>query len=246
MASAVVVQAGDGQVFQFPTRAEAREFQAAAKDAGGTAVELIPAAPPAARTLYDIETHLAALVDTEEMVPAEREEEYRLELERTLSEVVEKRDRVGQFRLHLVSQIELAKAERRRLEDREALYQRALDKLDGYLTWIIDGLGLDAKGKRKNLDGKALTLGLHGCKKRVEVTDEEAVPAKYKRVTVTLPAATWELMMDSLDLELREQVLGEVTTPKADVNRTLAYTDLAAEVAIPGFSLVGGTYVEVK
>ena len=243
MASAVVVQAGDGQVFQFPTPAEAREFQAAAKDAGGTAVELIPAAPPAARTLYDIETHLAALVDTEEMVPADLEEKYRLELGRTLSEVVEKRDRVGQFRLHLVSMIDIAEAERRRLEEREASYQRALDKLDGYLTWIIEGLGLDAKGKRKKLEGKTLTLGLHGCKKRVEVTDEQAVPTKYKRVTVTMTADTWEAMMDSLDLELREQVLGEVTSPKLEVNRTVAYADLAADAAIPGLELSGGTYV---
>ena len=45
-----------------------------------------------------------------------------------------------------------------------------------------------------------------GCDSRVEVTDAAAVPARYKRVTMTLPAETWELVCDSLDLDLREQV----------------------------------------
>ena len=207
------------------------------------------ATPTAGRcpaALYDLEVHLAALVDTEEMVPPEQEAEYQTALQRTLTEVVEKRDRVGQFRLHLVSQINLAKAERQRLQEREAIYQRALDKLDAYLTYVVENVGLDAKGKRKKLEGKTLTIGLRGCKRRVELTDEAAVPTKYKRVTVTLTAETWEMMIDSLDLELREQVLGEVANPKIDVDRTLAYSDLAADVAIPGASLSGGTYVEVK
>lgn len=47
------------------------------------------------------------------------------------------------------------------------------------------------KGKRKKLEGNTITLSLRGCDKRAEVTDEAAVPTKYKRVTVTLPAETW-------------------------------------------------------
>ena len=41
---------------------------------------------------------------------------------------------------------------------------------------------------RSKLEGATVTLSLHGCDKRAEVTDEEAIPTKYKRATVTLPA----------------------------------------------------------
>ena len=38
-------------------------------------------------------------------------------------------------------------------------------------------------------------------------------------VTVTLPAETWELVCDSLDMDLRDQVLGEVgKSPKVEVS----------------------------
>src|SRR5664279_717182 len=112
----VVVQAGDGRVFQFPGSQEARQFEEAAREAGGETLRLVPALPPAARPLYDLETHLAALLETEEVVPEDLEREYALELHATLLATVAKRDRVGQFMAHLESQIALAHAEVKRLQ----------------------------------------------------------------------------------------------------------------------------------
>jgi hypothetical protein len=77
-------------------------------------------------------------------------------------------------------------------------------------------------------------------------TDEMAVPTKYKRVTVTLPAETWELLCDSLDLDLREQVVAEVRAPKVEVSTSLVKADLKAEIAVPGAILAGGTYLVRK
>jgi hypothetical protein len=242
----VVIQSGDGKVFQFPSPTEAAAFEDAALQGGGETQRLVPATPPAARPLYCLESHLAALLDTEELVTEDQEREYALELQATLNATIEKRDKVGQFRGHLVSQIEFAHAEVGRLQRREAFYQAALDRLDGYLTRIIDMLGLDPKGKRKKLEGNTLTISLHGCDKRVEITDEQAVPTKYKRVTVTLPAETWELVCDSLDLDLRAQVLGEVKSPKVEVSLSSAKGELKDGVVIPGLQLTGGTYVECK
>jgi hypothetical protein len=65
----VVIQSGDGKVFQFPGDAEARRFETAAQTAGGETLRLVPATPPAAKPLYDLETHLAHLIDTENVVP---------------------------------------------------------------------------------------------------------------------------------------------------------------------------------
>jgi hypothetical protein len=241
-----VVQSGDGKVFQFPGEAEARQFEASAQEVGGETLRLVPATPPAARPLYDLELHLAALLDTEDLVPEDQEREYALELHATLLATVEKRDRVGQFLSHLETQIAFAHAEVKRLQDRETFYTRAFERMESYVTRVIDSLGLDAKGKRKKLEGNTITLSLHGCDKRAEVTDELAVPTKYKRVTVTLPAETWELVCDSLDLDLRDQVLSEVKSPKVEVSTSLVKADLKADVAVPGAQLAGGTYLVRK
>jgi hypothetical protein len=209
-------------------------------------IRLVPEVLPAARTLYDIEAHLAALVDTEELVREELEAEYAVELQATLLATAEKRDRVGQFLAHLESQIALAHAEVKRLKEREDFYVAVYARMEGYVMQVIDGLGLDDKGKRKKLEGNVVTLSLRGCDKRAEVTDEAAVPTKYKRVTITLPAETWELVCDSLDLDLREQVLGEVKSPKIEVSTSLVKADLKADIAVPGAKLAGGTYLVRK
>ena len=241
-----VIQSGDGKVFQFPNEPEARQFEVAAKEAGGETLRLgpvTPATPATAKPLYDLELHLAALLETEDLVPAELEQEYALELQATLAATAAKRDRVGHFLSHLEAQMAFAKAEVKRLQEREAFYTKVFEKLEGYVMRVIESLGLDDKGKRKKLEGNTITLSLRGCTKCVEVTDELAVPTKYKRVTVTLPAETWELVCDSLDLDLREQVLGEVKSAKVEVSRSAVNDDLKAGVEVPGAELAGGFYL---
>jgi hypothetical protein len=244
-----VVQSNDGKVYQFPTAAGAQEFEASVKDAGGLTVRLEPVPPPLpalARPLYDLEVHLAALIDTEDMIPPEQEQEYALELHATLVATQEKRDRVGQFRGHLQAIAAFSKAEVARLQARQRTYERGLEQLDAYITRVIEMLGRDAKDKRKKLEGKVCTIGLHGCDVRAEVTDEAAVPTKYKKITITLPAESWELLCDSLDLDLRDQILAEVTSPKVEVSTSLVKADLKAAIDVPGAKLAGGTYVEIK
>jgi hypothetical protein len=241
-----VVQSNDGRVFQFPTPTDAAKFEASVKDGGGKTLRLAPEVLPAARSLYDIEAHLAALVETEECVPEELEAEYALELQATLVATAEKRDRVGHFLAHLEAQIAFAHSEVKRLEEREQFYTRVLARVESYVTRVIESLGLDAKGKRKKLEGNTVTLSLRGCDKRAEVTDEDDVPDKYKRVTVTLPVNTWELVCDSLDLDLRDQVLGEVKGAKIDISTSSVKAALKADIAVPGARLAGGTYVVRK
>lgn len=55
------------------------------------------------------------------------------------------------------------------------------------------------------------------------------MPSKYKRVAVTLPAETWELVCDSPDMELRDQV----KAPKMEVNLCAVKADLKADIPVP-------------
>lgn len=243
-----VVLSDDGKVYQFPGPAGAQEFEQSVAAAGGQTVRLEPAAAPlpaVAKPLYDMELHLAALIDTEELIPAELAQEFALELHATLVGTEDKRDRVAQFRQHLEATAAFSKAEVARVQARQRTYERGLEQLDAYITRVIEMLGRDGKGKRKKLEGKVCTLGLHGCDVRAEVTDEAAVPTRYKRVTITLPAESWELVCDSLDLDLRDQVLAAVTSPKIEVSTSLVKADLKAGVEVTGAKLAGGTYVEV-
>ena len=241
-----VVQSGDRKVFQFPTPQEAQQFEASVQEAGGETVRLTPEVLPAARSLYDIEAHLAALVDTDEMVSDELQQEYALELQATLLATVEKRDQVGHFMAHLESQIAFAHVEVARLKERQEFFEKAFARMEGYVSRVIESLGWDAKGKRRKLEGNTVTFSLHGCDKRAEVTDEAAVPTKYKRVTITLPVESWELVCDSLDLDLRQQILAEVKSPRIEVSPSLVKANLKADIAVPGAELVGGFYLVRK
>jgi hypothetical protein len=105
-------------------------------------------------------------------------------------------------------------------------------RIEGYVARVIESLGLDAKGKRKKLEGNTITLSLRGCGKRAEVTDESArnvgVSVRFAR-----PGSC-------------EQVLGEVKSPKIEVSTSLVKAHLKADIAMPGTKLAGGTYLVRK
>lgn len=232
------ILAGDGKVYQFPGESEARQYEAAAREAGGPVPDrLVPVTPAVARPLYSLELHLAALLDTEELVTEDQEREYALELHTTLLAAKDKRDRVGQFLAHLEGKEALVDAEIKRLQGLKASIVSANAKLTDYVTRVIESLGKetgkDGKERYRKLEGNTTVLSLRGCDKRAEVTDELAVPAKYKRTTVTLPAEMWELVCDSVDMDLRDQVLAAVK-PVTDVSTSLVKADLKAGVDVPG------------
>src|SRR5580692_11572997 len=85
---------------------------------------VVPSPAVTAAPLYVIEDHLAALIETAELVSPEQEQEFRVEFQTALTAAVEKRDRVGQFLAHLAQQIDFAKFEIDRLRQRKAICER--------------------------------------------------------------------------------------------------------------------------
>jgi hypothetical protein len=172
-----------------------------------------------AAPLYVIEDHLAALIETAELVSPEQEQEFRAEFQTALAAAVEKRDRVGQFLTHLEQQIDFAKFEIDRLRQRKATCERALSRLEDYVIGTIENLGTDSKGKYRPLEGKTTTFSLRACPPSVEVTDESAIPSEYKMLLLKLPAVTWEQLLDGLEIEQRAAVLGQVKSPEVIVDK---------------------------
>ncbi|HEV3332034.1 MAG TPA: siphovirus Gp157 family protein [Bryobacteraceae bacterium] len=201
-------------------------------------------ASPAVKTapLYVIEDHLAALIETAELVAPEQEQEFRAEFQIALTAAVEKRDRVGQFLAHLEQQVEFAKFELDRLRQRKATCERAIARLESYVIETIENLGTDGKGEYRTLEGKTTTFSLRACPPSVEVTTESAIPSEYKTLTLKLPAVTWARLLDGLDIEERTAVLGQVKSPEVTVDKRSIKASIDSGADVPGAGLVTGRH----
>lgn len=170
---------------------------------------VVPPPMKSSLPLYAIEETFATYLETAEMVPPEQEAEFLAEFAAVLTAAVEKRDRTGQFLAHLEAQIGLAAAEIKRLQERKAAFERALQKCEEYVIRVIQSLGTDAKGKPKKLEGHTVTFALRKNPPCIEIRDEPAIPEAYKvaNACVKMPAALWGAFLDSLDLEMRALLL---------------------------------------
>jgi hypothetical protein len=204
------------------------------------ALAVVPSPAVTAAPLYVIEDQLAALIETAELVSPEQELEFRAEFQTALAAAVEKRDRVGQFLAHLEQQVDFAKFEIERLRQRKATCERAIARLEDYVIGTIESLGTDGKGKYRRLEGKTTTFSLRACPPSVEVTDESALPAEYKTLTLKLLAVTWEHLLDGLDIEQRAAVLRQVKSPEVSADKRSIKAAIDGGVDIPGAILVTG------
>jgi len=203
---------------------------------------VVPSPAVTAAPLYLIEDHLAALIETADLVSPEHELEFRAEFQAALTAAVDKRDRVGQFLAHLEQQIDFARFEIDRLRQRKAAFERALARLENYVIETIEHLGTDGKGKYRRLEGQTTTFSLRACPPSVEVADEAAIPAEYKVLLLKLPAVTWEQLLDGLEIEQRSAVLGQVRSPEVTVDKRLVKAAIDGGVDVPGAGLAIGRH----
>ena len=146
-------------------------------------------------TLYSVEESLSALLECADTVAPEQEQDYVADLAQAIGNAREKRDAVAQYFAHCESQIEFAKAEIARLQERKASFEAHLERLKGYVVRVMD-----ATGTRK-LEGNNATLSLRKCPPSVEVLDEGSVPPAYKIATVKMPGDLVDTVLDALEID---------------------------------------------
>jgi hypothetical protein len=194
-------------------------------------------------TLYQVEDDLQALLDTGEGgVPVEVEEAFRVELEAALRTAIDKRDRVGQFLSHCEAQEAHIEAEIKRLRALKGSFGRAAEKMEGYVRRVIESLGMDEKGRWRKLEGRTTVFSLRACPPSVLVTNEGAVPAKFKTLTITVPAEAWEKVADFLPHEYRVEFIGAVKKTEVSINAAAIKGAINAGEAVPGADLAIGKY----
>lgn len=199
-------------------------------------------------SLYHVEENLQALLDSEALVTNDQAAEFQMELREALATAAVKRDRVAMFLAHCESQSELAETEIERLRERKAFFERAADRLKGYVVTVIRSLSEpDEKGRYKKLEGNTVTLGVRRNPSSVEVTDEAAIPDAFKRVTVTMPV----LLFDSIRQVLADAdpfLHGDLVS--ISKTETISKTDLKKRLdagPCPGATIKEGAYrLEVK
>jgi hypothetical protein len=192
-------------------------------------------------TLYDLEEHLVALVDSMETVTPDQEQEFMEDFKAALSSAAEKRDRVAHLLAHLEQQQAFAAQEIARLQKFKKDRQAVQARLEAYVSYCIQSLGLDQSGKYRKLEGNTTVMFLRSCPPSVEVTDLDAVPADYKSVAITLPALVWDAILRALEDELADKVATTVARAETrTVDKRAVNTAINSGILVPGARLITG------
>jgi hypothetical protein len=136
-------------------------------------------------TLYQIESDLAAMLDTEALVPEEYLAAFQAELAAKTEQGMAKRANCIRAIRHIEHQIELASSEEKRLAEWRRSLSAGLDRFKDYIVRCIELTG------SKKVEADNGSLSIQSNPESVEITDLELVPDEFKTVTVKMPAALW-------------------------------------------------------
>lgn len=190
-----------------------------------------PKKPRVADSMYSLEDGLLALIDSEELITEEREQEFQAVLAEQFRKAVAKRDSVGRFIRHCETMAEASKAEEVRLRDRRKFYERAAEKMRGYVKCILEMLGPDDRGSWRRLDGNTFSFFLRDNNPSVRITNAEAIPDRFKDITMTVPADIMHEVLSAVPGDLRQRFIQSVKNtqidiPKAPIRKAFESGDL--------------------
>ena len=189
-------------------------------------------------TLYDAEESLTALLDTQDLVTPDQEQAFLADFEVALTTATDKRDRVAGRLAKLEAQQAFATAEIKRLQEFKRVKEAEQARLEGYVSYVIQRMGKDAKDKYRKLEGNSSTLFLRACAASVDVTNEGDVPLDFKRATVTMSAALWVDVLHALeDTDIPLSYMTDLSVDKKAVKATIE-----AGIDVPGAKLITDKY----
>jgi len=188
-------------------------------------------------SLYEVEESLAFLLDTAEQITPEQEQEFRRDLAQGLTAAVAKRDRFAAFikMAEYAAQIRRAEAARHAAEAR--VLENAAERARAYGVHVIEGLGRDAKGKYRKLEGSKFTLAVRAVAASLELTDRDAVPLDYKSFGLTIQASAWPMILERIKDLLPA---GLDVTPAYRIDEAAVKKALLEGLEVPGADLITG------
>jgi hypothetical protein len=193
-------------------------------------------------TLFDAEEGLLAFLDTAELVTSADEAAFLLDFQEALTTAADKRDRVAARIAQLEAQQAFAAAEIKRLQAFKRSKEGEQERLEGYVSYVIQRLGKDAKDKWRKLQGHTSSLFLRACAPSVEITDEAAIPLDFKRAQIHMSAHMWDGILGVLcecTPRFYQEVHGAVANDTAiTVDKVAIKATIQAGEDVPGAKLV--------
>ena len=177
-----------------------------------------------ALTLYRIEEDLAALLDTEALVPEEQLAEFQAELLAKTQQGVAKRGNCIRAIRHIENQIELARAEENRLAEWRRSLAGGLDRFREYVIKCIEVSGA------KRVEADCGVLSIQANPESIEVTDVDALPDDMKTVAVNMPAALFNELVEPYLLATEKHSVDVTFNP----DKAAIKAALKAGRAVPG------------
>jgi Siphovirus Gp157 len=205
------------------------------------ATQLVPR--PQSCTLYDLEDTLQAWVNTIALAeePAARQAILD-EIGQALKKTKEKRDAVVAFLHHCEQQQKFADAEIERLQKRKEMITRVHGGLECYLVRVIDQFAAPDRRGVKRLEGNFSSMRIQKNPDSVAITDEQALPAAWKDVVLTMAAHAWEALLQRLDPEDRAVFERQVKKREFKPDKRAIAGELKTGTEIPGADLTFGEF----
>jgi hypothetical protein len=112
---------------------------------------------------------------------------------------------------------EASKAEELRLRDRRKFYERAADRMRGYVKRILQTLGPDDHSGWRRLEGNTFSFFLRDNNQSVRIVDPEAVPDRFKDITLRVPADVLDEVLSAVPNGLRKRFVDSVKYTEVDI-----------------------------
>lgn len=191
----------------------------------------------AALTLYNLADTLPALLDTLDMVEEGTPERQELEtqIQVYMQALPAKVDDTCRMLAHFEAQQDMAAKEIKRLQERKKAFERAQERLEGYVVRVLEFLPPPKKGQPK-LEGATNTLTLRPSD-AVKIIDEPSVPAEFKTACIELPLTEWAFVIEALDETTRSHVLTRLEKQDVKVRASDIKRSLKAGHEVPGADL---------
>jgi hypothetical protein len=197
--------------------------------------------PGSACTLYELEDHLQALASSIALAEDEPTRQLILdEIGLALRRTKEKRDAVVAFLRHCEQQQRFADAEIERIGKRKAFIASVGEQLESYVVHLIEQFApVDRKGIQR-LDGNVSSMRIQKNPDSVVITDLSAIPAAYKRVTISMPAYVWETLLVRVGTEDRKVFESRVEKVESRADKKAIAVELKNGITISGADLKFG------
>jgi len=192
-------------------------------------------------TLYELEGTLQALADSIYWAEEPSSRELILDqIGQVLQKTKEKRDAVVAFLRHCEQQQAFADAEIERIRKRKDLIARVQAALENRIVQVIDQFAASDRKGIKRLEGNFSSMRIQKNPDSVVITDEQALPATWKDVVLTIPASAWEGLLQRLDLEERDVLEKQVKKSEFKPDKRAIAGELKKGNEIPGADLKFG------